>query len=160
MWLVMTQDKRLQRLMACAMTRIVAPHLNARTREIELAADDPATVWGVEWLRDHVHMWASYPDPMHALREFYHNRYNAAFNRVAPCIDPMFLCPRIVAPEHIRNMADAAYVEDGIDSDRLRVMWDALEDAGIECEQLRQHLQCDTGHWRGCWALEALRNGH
>lgn len=159
MWLIMTQDKRLQRLMACALTRILAPDLDVR--EIEFAADDPATDWRTGWTKNGVQLWASFPNPMHALESFYrHIVAAAAFNRVAPCIDPIYPCPHIPVPEYIRNMADAAYAEDGIDSDRLRVMWDALEDVGIECEQLRLHLQCDTGHWRGCWALEALRNGH
>jgi hypothetical protein len=42
-----------------------------------------------------------------------------------------------------------------LDSDRLAVLADALEEAGVSGEMI-SHLRGAGQHWRGCWVLDAL----
>ncbi len=75
-----------------------------------------------------------------------------------PAIDPAWLrwegglVPRL---------ADAAYEqrflpEGTLEPNRLRVLADALEDAGCACPELLGHLREPGRHHRGCWALDLV----
>jgi hypothetical protein len=61
----------------------------------------------------------------------------------------------------VGRLARAAYEErflpDGtLDSTRLAVLADALEDAGCTCADLFEHLRGPGPHVRGCWAVDLL----
>lgn len=54
----------------------------------------------------------------------------------------------------IPGLALAAYEER--DFGRLGVLADALEDAGCDETELKEHLRREGGHGRGCWALDVI----
>jgi hypothetical protein len=59
------------------------------------------------------------------------------------------------------RLAEAAYEERSLpagtlDNDRLRVLADALEEAGCTDEQLLRHLRGRGTHVRGCWAVDTV----
>jgi len=61
----------------------------------------------------------------------------------------------------VRSLAEAAYQERSLprgtlDSDRLAVLADALEDAGCDSNQMLDHLRGPGPHMRGCWALDLI----
>jgi hypothetical protein len=43
-----------------------------------------------------------------------------------------------------------------MDSGRLRVLSDALEEAGCDNAELLGHLRSPEPHWRGCWVVDLL----
>jgi hypothetical protein len=51
---------------------------------------------------------------------------------------------------------DRALPEGTLDSSRLPILADALEEAGCEDEQLLTHLRSPGPHVRGCWALDLI----
>jgi pSer/pThr/pTyr-binding forkhead associated (FHA) protein len=62
----------------------------------------------------------------------------------------------------IPQLAGAAYEQrclpgGTLEPDRLRVLADALEDAGCACADLLAHLRGPGTHVRGCWAIDLLR---
>ncbi len=64
----------------------------------------------------------------------------------------------------VPRLAGAAYEqrrlpEGTLEPDRLRVLADALEDAGCACPELLGHLRGSEPHVRGCWAIDLLRTG-
>jgi hypothetical protein len=72
--------------------------------------------------------------------------------RPAPAIDPNWLAWERGLAEHL---ARTAY--DGRAYDRLRILADALEDAGCGHAELLAHLRGPAdGHVLGCWALDVL----
>jgi hypothetical protein len=61
----------------------------------------------------------------------------------------------------ILALANGAYCdrndEDGkIQSNRLRILADALEESGCSQESVLLHLRNNQDHWRGCWALDVV----
>jgi hypothetical protein len=61
----------------------------------------------------------------------------------------------------IRRMAEAIYEErqlpaGTLDTARLSILADALEEAGCMGTDLLAHCRGPGPHWRGCWALDAL----
>jgi hypothetical protein len=47
--------------------------------------------------------------------------------------------------------------EGTLDNGRLAVLADALEEAGLDDEEVLGHLREQAGvHFRGCWALDAV----
>src|SRR5262249_23749864 len=60
----------------------------------------------------------------------------------------------------VERLARSAYddrLPDGtLDPLRLRVLADALEDAGCEDSPLVDHLRAPRPHSRGCWAVDAV----
>ena len=55
------------------------------------------------------------------------------------------------------NCDGTGRVEDGpLDSDRLAVLADALEEAGCENEDILQHLRGPGPHVRGCWVVDLV----
>jgi hypothetical protein len=70
-------------------------------------------------------------------------------------LDPAWLTPTVT------SLAAAAYEERDLpighlDSARLGVLADALEDAGCDDAELLGHLRGPGPHVRGCWALDLL----
>ena len=62
---------------------------------------------------------------------------------------------------NIGVLATAAYEErilpaGTLDSDRLAVLADALEDAGCDNEDILSHLRGPGPHVRGCWVVDLL----
>jgi hypothetical protein len=67
---------------------------------------------------------------------------------------------RWLAPP-VRSMATAAYEERALpsgelDTTRLSVLADALEDAGCSSADLLAHLRSPGPHVRGCWAVDTI----
>lgn len=61
----------------------------------------------------------------------------------------------------IRRLAQAAYTERNassgrLDTGRLAVLADALEESGCTTVDLLEHLRTTDGHVRGCWALDGI----
>jgi hypothetical protein len=61
----------------------------------------------------------------------------------------------------VRRLAEAAYAErrlpsGHLDSTRLAVLADALEEVGVTDAELLGHLRSGGLHYRGCWALDSL----
>jgi hypothetical protein len=82
------------------------------------------------------------PDVQAALlRDLIHPFHTAPF-------DPAWRASAVLA------LAQAAYDERQFD--RLPILADALEDAGCTDAELLRHLRSETGHVRGCWALDAV----
>jgi hypothetical protein len=46
--------------------------------------------------------------------------------------------------------------EGRLDSSRLGVLADALEEAGCQNEEVLRHLREQEGHWRGCWVIDLV----
>jgi hypothetical protein len=75
-----------------------------------------------------------------------------------PAVEPAWLT---WGDRTVVRLAQAAYdnrrLPAGLlDDDRLRVLADALEDAGCQDAQVLGHLRSGGGHARGCWAVDAL----
>src|SRR5262245_18565522 len=73
---------------------------------------------------------------------------------------PIALNPNWLTPTVI-NLAAAAYEErvlpsGELDTARLAVLSDALEDAGCEDADLLGHLRSPRPHVRGCWAVDLI----
>jgi hypothetical protein len=51
-----------------------------------------------------------------------------------------------------RGIAEAVYADGAFD--KLPILADALEDAGLDDRPVLDHLRHGTGHVRGCWALD------
>lgn len=66
-------------------------------------------------------------------------------------VAPLARDDRTVAGLLAGVVADAAY-------DRLPILADALEDAGCADGELLRHLRGPGPHFRGCWAVDVLRN--
>jgi hypothetical protein len=63
----------------------------------------------------------------------------------------------------VPRLAGAAYEqrclpEGTLEPDRVRVLADAVEDAGCACAELLAHLRGPGTHVRGCWAVDLLRS--
>ena len=61
----------------------------------------------------------------------------------------------------VENLARTAYDERSLpagylDTDRLAVLADALEDAGCDNADIISHLRGPGPHVRGCWALDLV----
>jgi hypothetical protein len=61
----------------------------------------------------------------------------------------------------VPRLARAAYEqrslpEGRLDSSRLAVLADALEEAGCQNDEVLGHFRGQDGHWRGCWVLDAI----
>jgi hypothetical protein len=61
----------------------------------------------------------------------------------------------------VRRLAEAVYAErrlsgGHLDSARLAVLADALEEGGVTEAELLGHLRSAGPHYRGCWAVDAL----
>jgi hypothetical protein len=61
----------------------------------------------------------------------------------------------------VRTLAETSYLErdtteDSLNSSRLAVLADALEDAGCTDADILEHLRGDGPHVRGCWAVDLL----
>lgn len=79
----------------------------------------------------------------------------------------MDICgPKVAVPPHVLAWNDgtvpklAAGIHADKAFDRMPILADACEDAGMEDANLLEHLRCPTWgqrHWLGCYALEALR---
>jgi hypothetical protein len=72
-----------------------------------------------------------------------------------PAFDPAWRTPLV------RQLALAAYQErtppaETLDSGRLAVLADALEEAGCTAAGILAHLRAGGDHVRGCWALDLL----
>ena len=70
-------------------------------------------------------------------------------------VSPAWLTPQVVA------LARAAYGErelpaGTLDTRRLAVLADALEEAGCACQDILGHLRGPGPHYRGCWAIDLL----
>jgi hypothetical protein len=70
-------------------------------------------------------------------------------------VPPAWLTPQVVA------LARAAYDErdlpaGALDTRRLAVLADAVEDAGCTCQDILGHLRGPGPHYRGCWAVDLL----
>ena len=70
-------------------------------------------------------------------------------------LDPAWRTPTVTA------LATAAYEDrhlpaGTLDTQRLAVLADALEDAGCTDEQLLAHLREPSPHVRGCWVIDLL----
>jgi hypothetical protein len=87
------------------------------------------------------------------LRDIFGNPF-----RLAPFIDPSWLAwGDGAAPK----MAQAIYEEQSLpegtlDTARLAVLADALEEAGYAGGEVLGHLRSDGPHVRGCFALDAI----
>jgi hypothetical protein len=62
----------------------------------------------------------------------------------------------------VAQLAHAAYSERDpsygwLDSGRLAILADALEESGCTSVELLEHLRGSAPHVRGCWAIDALR---
>lgn len=55
----------------------------------------------------------------------------------------------------VRQVGLAIYEKQDFDS--LPVLADALEEAGCDDSRLLRHLRKTNGHYRGCWALDMVR---
>jgi hypothetical protein len=78
--------------------------------------------------------------------------------RAAPTIDPAWLTWN---DGTVKKLAEAAYEErslpDGtLEGDRLAVLADALEEAGVNDNPLLEHLRGPGPHVRGCFVLDAI----
>jgi hypothetical protein len=83
---------------------------------------------------------------------------------------PLLFCEVHVAPARrrwneglIAKLAQAAddhrQVPSGeVDTARLRILADALEEAGCDDTTILGHLRGEGLHWRGCWVVDAIRN--
>ena len=72
-----------------------------------------------------------------------------------PVFDPAWRTPTVTA------LAAAAYEErelpaGTLDTQRLAVLADALEDAGCTNERILVHLRESSPHVRGCWVIDLL----
>jgi hypothetical protein len=72
-------------------------------------------------------------------------------------VNPAWLTPTVT------NLATAAYEERALpsgelDTARLTVLADALEEAGCDNADILEHLRSPGPHVRGCFALDALLN--
>ena len=61
----------------------------------------------------------------------------------------------------VQRLAEAAYQEPALqagqlDSGRLAIMADALEESGCAAQALLEHLRSPGPHVRGCWAVDLL----
>lgn len=74
---------------------------------------------------------------------------------------------RSVTPEpawltlDIRSIAQAAYADRSrksghLDTARLRILSDALEEVGCDANEILSHLRSPGPHVRGCWALDLV----
>ncbi len=79
------------------------------------------------------------------LRDIFGNLFRPVF------LDPAWLTWK---DSTIRKLAQAVYANRAVD--RLRVLADALEDAGCSDAGLLGHLRGPGPHVRGCWALDLL----
>lgn len=71
------------------------------------------------------------------------------------CLDPSWLSSTVL------SLARAAYEERALpsgqlDSERLSILADGLEDAGCSAMELLTHLRGPGPHTRGCWAVDVL----
>jgi hypothetical protein len=78
--------------------------------------------------------------------------------RVLPALERTWL---LWNDRTVPKLAQAAYKERGmpsgnLDSSRLAVMADALEDAGCHEEELLHHCCQEGVHVRGCWVIDLL----
>jgi hypothetical protein len=84
-----------------------------------------------------------------------HEIFTNPFRPVA--LDPAWQTPTVTA------LAKSAYEErqlpaGTLDTQRLAVLADALEDAGCTDEQMLAHLREPGPHVRGCWVLDLVRS--
>jgi hypothetical protein len=56
--------------------------------------------------------------------------------------------------ESVLAIAVTTYAEQAFD--RLPILADALEDAGLTDEKMLSHLRSSQNHYRGCWALDLI----
>jgi hypothetical protein len=73
---------------------------------------------------------------------------------------PIVIAPGCLTPSVV-SLAEAAYTErelpsGHLDTARLAVLSDALEDAGCDNADLLAHLRSSGPHVRGCWALDLV----
>jgi hypothetical protein len=80
-----------------------------------------------------------------------------------PFRSPPVILPAVMAWNGgtVRRLAEAAYAERQLPSghlhpDRLAVLADALEEAGLTDAELPQHLRGPGQHVRGCFAVDAV----
>ncbi len=70
-----------------------------------------------------------------------------------PCrpavIDPDWLTPSVI------TLAQSIYHERAFD--RMRVLGDALEEAGCDKLDILDHCRSQNPHFRGCWVIDAIR---
>ena len=86
---------------------------------------------------------------IHILRDIMGNPFNPV------TIEPAWLTPAVT------GLATAAYEErhlpsSTLDNDRLRVLADALEDAGCDNTAILNHCRSGTQHVRGCFVIDLL----
>ncbi len=97
----------------------------------------------------HIHSEVTGPQQPGLLRDI----FGGPFRPVT--LDPSLLTPAIV------KLARAAYDErllpsSELDAQRLAVLADALEEAGLTDAGLLAHLREPGGHVRGCWGVDLL----
>jgi hypothetical protein len=54
------------------------------------------------------------------------------------------------------KLASSIYEERAFSQERMGVLADALEEAGVTDREVLGHLRGPGPHWRGCWLLDAL----
>jgi hypothetical protein len=76
----------------------------------------------------------------------------------APAVDPAWLVTNSGIMQQLARAAyDERHLPDGtLDSQRLAVLADALEDAGCGDAELLGHLRGSGVHVRGCWAVDLI----
>jgi hypothetical protein len=83
------------------------------------------------------------------LRDIFGNPYRPV------TIDPAWLTPTVVRLAKALN-EDDLLVEGALDSVRLAVLADALEEAGCASEEVLSHCRSAGHHVRGCWVVDRL----
>jgi hypothetical protein len=71
-------------------------------------------------------------------------------------IDPSWLTPTVRALAR-SGYEDRALPSGHLDSERLAILADALEDAGCTDQDILGHLHHSGPHFRGCWVLDLVR---
>jgi hypothetical protein len=110
---------------------------------------DPDALFAVppERLADVVRRYTN--NPADYLRDIFGNPFRPS------AIDSAWLTPDVT------SLANAAYEQrclpsGGLDTDRLAVLADALEEAGCTDGEMLAHLRSPGPHVRGCWAVDLV----